>query len=166
MSELKGQALLAYGLDAARSASFERYFIITPDPDPRATLARRFGFEVIDNPSPESGQGASLARAISHLWDLGIREVCVCLGDMPFVTGAYLNKLRALSGPSDIVFSHTENGDQPPAIFKQEAMQALTRLDQDQGARKLDWSGYNISRLPLPPELAFDFDRPDDFKNF
>ena len=161
LADLKGQALLAYSLDAVRSADFENRFIICPEPDPRAILARNFGFNVIANSEPEAGQGASISLGAKYLRANGFDAVCILLGDMPFVTPEYLKQIQAMSG--DIVFSRTNNKEQPPAIFRGDALEILTTLSGDQGASQLDLSPFTVSNIDLPGEMEKDFDRPEDF---
>ena len=164
MTDLKGQALLAYCLDAARNAEFDRYFIVTPSGDAKAELARSFGFEVIDNPHPEAGQGSSLSTGVTHLLDSKVEKVCVLLGDMPYVTGDFLRELKSASNKSDIVFSRLNDRNQPPAIFNQKAMSRLTSLQGDKGAQTVNWASLKISNLEICKDLAIDFDTEDDFK--
>ncbi len=161
LADLKGQALLAYCLDTAKTARFDGYLVICPDPDPRAELARSLGFQVIPNPSPEQGQGASIALGAKYCQSAGFEAACILLGDMPFVSAEYLQALSKANG--DIIFSLNNDRDQPPAIFRGEALAALTALSGDQGAKTLDLSAFHITQMDLPDPLAMDFDRPEDF---
>ena len=163
LAELKGQALLAYALDTAKSAPFADYFVITPKNDPRAELARVRGFKVIDNSLPDAGQGASLALGASHIVRADYEAVCVLLGDMPFITPGYLARLIRTSSASDIIFSQNSGLDMPPAIFRGDALLALQNLTGDQGAKHIDLSRFSISRATLPDDMARDMDRPEDF---
>lgn len=162
MAELKGQALLAYCLDTVETAGFQHRFIVCPDPDPRAELARRFGFSVIANQSPEDGQGTSISLGARHVINAGFDTACILLGDMPFITADYLKSLRKMNG--DIVFSQVQDIDQPPAVFRLAALKALTGLSGDKGAGALDLSCFNVSHMKLPAEMSVDFDTEDDFK--
>lgn len=161
LAELKGQALLAYCLDAAKNVDFDGLFVICPDPDPRADLARSLGFTVINNPSPEAGQGASIALGAQHCISDGFDAVCVLLGDMPFVTTEFLKELNQT--PGDIVFSQLDDRDQPPAIFRGSALQKLTDLSGDKGAASLDLSAFAKTHIPLPEGMSVDFDTEEDF---
>lgn len=162
LMDLKGRPLLAYCLDAVRSAQFEHRFIVCPDPDLRADLARDFDFAIIPNPYPVAGQGATIALGATYLVANGFDTICILLGDMPFVTSEYLTTMRDLDG--DIVFSHAQGKDQPPALFRHDAMRMLTQLTGDQGARSLDLSQFEISSLDLPAEMSVDFNTEEDFK--
>lgn len=163
MAEVKGQALLAYCLDAARGVNFDGYYVVTPDPDPRASLARSLGFKVIHNPTPEAGQGASIAAGVKALVDQGYDAVCILLGDMPMITSKFIERLKRASD-TEIIFSRANHRDGPPAIFKGSALGALMSLTGDKGARSIDLSNFNIDVLDMPPELAIDFDTPEDFQ--
>lgn len=163
LANLKGQALLAYCLDTARHAGFDALFAVCPDPDPRADLARSFGFSVINNPNPLAGQGASLALGAGYLIEAGFNAACILLGDMPMITAEYLNILKAKSTEADIVFSRIDNRVQPPSIFRGEALKILTELSGDQGARSLGLSKFRILYQDIEPEMACDFDSEEDF---
>ncbi len=162
LAELKGQALLAYCLDAARESGFDGLYVVSPDPDPRADLARRHGFRVISNPAPEAGQGASLALGSRYVIEKGFDAVCILLGDMPMVLSDYIREL--CREPGDIVFSEVNGLDQPPAVFRHKALYSLTQLSGDKGAKSLDLSEFTITRLSLPEEMSVDFDHPSDFQ--
>jgi len=164
LANLKGQALLSYVLDAARKASFDGYCVIVPDPDPRADLARRHGFEIIENPAPENGQGASLAHGAEYLIETGFKSACILLGDMPMITSDYIEKLQKHAKSFDVTFSQVDKREQPPAIFKHGALQALTGLTGDQGAKNLDLSRFSCGFIELPSFMAADYDKPLDFE--
>jgi len=161
LTDLKGQALLAYSLDTARETGFDGLFVICPDPDPRADIARSFGFDVIPNPSPEAGQGATIALGAKHCQSAGFDAACILLGDMPFVTSHYLRRLKRQNG--DIIFSRSGSCHQPPAIFRGPAIKALTQLSGDNGAKTLELSNFHIEYINLPEEMARDFDLRSDF---
>lgn len=163
LAELKGQALLAYCLDTAQQTGFSAYFVVTPKSDPRADLARKAGFEIIDNENPESGMGHSLALGAQQVIKDGYDSACILLGDMPFITAKYLKRLKASFPGQDAVFSESDHRNQPPAIFKGQALIRLSQLKGDQGASALDFSDLNLGLIKLPPEMSQDFDRVEDF---
>jgi len=163
MATLKGQALLAYCLDAAKGALFDGYFVVTPDPDPRADLARSFGFTIIPNSIAEAGQGVSISAGVSEIIDKGFESICLLLGDMPFVTSDYLRKLKSHAPDSDIIFSQVNTQNQPPAIFRGQALRTLKNLSGDRGANSLDLANFAISHMEMSEAMAKDFDLATDF---
>jgi len=164
LAELKGKALLAYCLDAAKMAGFDGLYVITPQHDPRAELAMSRGYTIIDNPAPKAGQGASIAYGATYMLQQSYDAAVILLGDMPFVTAAYLKNLKRHKPNADIVFSTHHDRRQPPAIFNRKALAMLTELTGDKGAQSLDLSDLDIDVFELPDELARDFDKTDDFK--
>ena len=163
MENLKGQALLAYCLDAAIEAEFEAYFIVTPENDPRARLAKSRGFTVIDNPHASDGMGNTIALGARHILAQGYDSVCILLGDMPFISGDYLKSLKSSARGFDAFFSHSQNRNHPPATFGVSALNRLTLLSGDKGASAIDFSGLKTSALDLPGDMAKDFDLASDF---
>jgi len=164
MADLNGRVLLAHTLDTARQVEFGGYFIVTPDPDPRAELGRRRGFSIIANLSPEAGQGASLALGARYLLASGFNQACILLGDMPFISPEYLRELIMRSTDFDIIFSHIDDRDQPPAVFSKNALDVLTTLTGDKGARSADLSSFSIGHQDLPANMAPSYDTQKDFK--
>jgi len=162
LAMLNGKPLLAHCLENVQGAGFDDVFMVCPDPDPRADLARRLGFKVIPNPDPQTGQGASIALGASFLLAKGYDSVCIILGDMPFISSRYFKEIQET--PGDIVFSRANDKDQPPAIFRGNALRALTQLSKDRGAKSLDLSSFEITLMDLPPEMSVDFDTEEDFK--
>ncbi len=163
LADLNGQTLLAYCLDTAASVPFDGRFVVTAD-DGRAELAKARSFNVIQNQNPEDGMGASLTCGVRHILDAEYDEVCVLLGDMPFVTPQYIKKLIKGSARFDVTYSQNEDRLMPPAIFKGQVLQSLTQLSGDKGAQSLDLSRYNIGHVELPDEMARDMDEPHDFE--
>ena len=162
LADLKGQALLAYCLDTAQSVSFSQRFALTSDDEP-AELARARGFEIIHNLTPEDGMGASLSFGVQRILDAGYDKACILLGDMPFVTASYIQKLIKSSNRSDITYSQNQGREMPPAIFRGGALRALVQLKGDKGAQSLDLSDFEIGHTELPDEMARDIDKPNDF---
>jgi len=131
---------------------------ICPADSPRRGLFAEHGFEIIDNPHPEQGMGASLALGASRAMTLGADAMLVCLADMPYVTREHLLSLLAVDAAA--VVTESSGVRTPPAVFARELFSELFALGGDQGARHLLKSAATVAEAPA---LMRDFDTLADF---
>lgn len=127
-------------------------------PDALADL----GFEIVVNPSPEAGQGSSLALAIKSALAAKANGALVTLADMPFVSRRHLDAMIARwhLDLESIVASVAIPYFGPPALFPSSRFAELTALSGDRGARHLL---ANATLIPAGPDELRDFDVPADF---
>ena len=137
-----------------------RIAIVPPAPSLRRDLLAERGFELVENPDPQQGMGASLALGAQRAMQLGAEALLVCLADMPNVTGAHLTALLAAAGDSDAVATGFDNSRGPPAVFGHRLFADLASLDGDHGAKHLL---ANAALVMAPPGLSRDFDTSTDF---
>ena len=99
MADFKGKPLVKHVIDAAVNIPFaERFAVIPKSSEQRRKLFNYEGYSVIENGSPEVGQGESLRLAAVTAQARGHKAICVMLGDMPFIdTNDVSNLLRNLS---------------------------------------------------------------------
>lgn len=137
-----------------------RIAIVPPAPSPREALFRERGFELVANPDPQQGMGASLALGAQRATELGAAALLVCLADMPNITATHLAQLIDAAGDSDAVATGFDGSRGPPVIFARRLFPDLAALSGDHGAKHL------LARARLiaaPPGLMRDFDTPTDF---
>jgi YrbI family 3-deoxy-D-manno-octulosonate 8-phosphate phosphatase len=92
-----GKALLAWTIEAARSATTIDRVLVSTDDNEIATVARQFGADVIDRPAEISGDSASSELALLHALDyLEATE-----GHVPHLV-AFLQCTSPLTAPEDI----------------------------------------------------------------
>ena len=163
LSAVQGHPLLAHVLDLAASSSCEDSYIVCAEGSHEiTTVIDRYKAKPIFNPAPEIGQGQSLALGISHLAKRPFDGVIVLLGDMPFVPASHIQNLINKSASSDIVWSAVNGRDQAPTLFMRPVFEALETLNGDKGARSLDLSRFQQSRIELLAENARDIDTQSD----
>lgn len=129
---------------------------------PLASALESSGFRRIVNAKPEAGLSRSLALGAQHATRRGAEAMLVCLGDMPFVTTAHLDRLvAAFAGAKGQACIASQNGPirMPPAIFPKSRFPELMALTGDQGARLLLRDAIGV---PADPRLLADIDTPDD----
>ncbi len=137
-----------------------RIAIVPPAPSRRRELFAERGFELVTNPDPQQGMGASLALGAQRAAELDAEALLVCLADMPNITAAHLRALLAAAGNSDAVATGFDNSRGPPVIFARRLFPDLASLSGDHGAKHLL---ANAALVAAPPDLARDFDTSADF---
>jgi molybdenum cofactor cytidylyltransferase len=158
---LAGKPLAAHIADMLAAMPLaHRLAVCPPEPSARADLFRARGFELIPNPEPQRGMASSLALGAQRALDLGADALLVCLADMPNVTGDHLLRLIAAAATSDTAATVFAGTRSPPAIFTRRLFAELAALSGDHGARHLL---AQATLIEAPPELAQDFDTPEDF---
>ena len=108
------------------------------DDSPLASMLEASGFTKIVNMQPEAGLSHSLALGARKAMQCEADAMLVCLGDMPFVTTAHLDRLIAAFGSAEgqaCVASQNDQIRMPPAIFPKSHFPDLLALTGDQGAR-------------------------------
>ena len=163
LSLVNGKPLISHVLEIAASSPCEDIFVVCAEgSDIVSDSCQAHNARVIFNPNPETGQGQSLALGMSHVMNQAVDGVCILLGDMPFVPASHIDNLINLSTASDIVWSSVQGQDQVPAIFMRPVFDALASLSGDRGARSLDLSHFQQSRIALLAENARDIDTQSD----
>lgn len=153
-----GKPLAAHVADTLQLLTFSERLAICPARDTaREALFRARGFEIVANPDPARGMGASLALAARRALALEADALLVCLADMPAVTAAHLRHLIGVE--AEIVATEAAGTRMPPALFGRRHLPVLLALSGDQGARDL-LRGAAV--VPAPPALAKDVDEPSD----
>ena len=117
-------------------------------------------------PKAHLGMGHSLAHGIDQVRDWS--GAAICLADMPFHRAETLSTLtrcfRQTSRPSPIIVPM--HGGQPghPVIFHRNHFDALSKLEGDQGARRIiDDSAEHLVKIELDdPGIVQDIDQPED----
>jgi molybdenum cofactor cytidylyltransferase len=137
-----------------------RIAIVPPAPSARRELFAERGFELVTNPEPREGMGASLALAAHRAMELDAEALLVCLADMPNVTGAHLMRLIEASESNDPVATGFDGSRGPPVVFSSRLFPELAAISGDHGAKHLLASARLIA---TPPGLARDFDTRGDF---
>jgi len=137
-----------------------RIAIVPPAPSPRRELFAEHRFELVTNPDPHHGMGASLALGAQRATELDAEALLVCLADMPNITAAHLMALLAAGENSDAVATRFDDTRGPPVLFARRLFSDLAAVTGDHGAKHLL---ANAALVAAPPGLARDFDTSADF---
>jgi molybdenum cofactor cytidylyltransferase len=156
LAEIDGQAMVNRVVAAARASSADPLLVVVGhEADKlRATIGDS-GVRFVDNPAYAEGLSTSLARAIAALDD-SVDGVVVCLGDMPRVSAATIDRLIAAFDPLEgrAICVATHNGKRGnPMIFARRFFDEVREISGDLGAKHLT-GAY--------PELTCDVEMTED----
>ncbi len=140
LAEIDGQAMVNRVVAAARASSADPLLVVVGhEADKLRAAIGDGGVRFIDNPAYGEGLSTSLARAIAAL-DESVDGVVVCLGDMPRVSAATIDRLIAAFDPLEgrAICVATHNGKRGnPMIFARRFFDEVRELSGDLGARHL-----------------------------
>jgi molybdenum cofactor cytidylyltransferase len=138
--EIDGKPMVARVLDAVRGAEVDPVIVVLGhQPDQvRAALADH-DVTLVENPDYAMGLSTSLARGLAVL-PLKIDGVIVCLGDMPDVTTAHIERLIEAFAPDEgrDICVPTFNGKRGnPVLWARHYIDEIANVSGDVGARHL-----------------------------
>lgn len=163
----KGHPILSYaaGLFSA-STKFFRLAVTLEDAPAKLDILEANNWKVVYNPTPENGQGSSIAVGIKYLLGIpGIDRALIILGDMPLVDEAYLNSLLKALGQDDAVISQIQSTLCPPVIFRRSVFASLSSLTDDTGAKSLFKALPQKSVMQMPQKMSLDIDTISDLES-
>ncbi len=140
LAEIDGQAMVNRVVAAVHASRAESIIVVIGhEADKLRAAIGDDGVRFVDNPDYAKGLSTSLARAIAELDDT-IDGVVVCLGDMPRVTAAAIDRLIAAFDPLEgrAICVPTHNGKRGnPMIFARRFFDEVREISGDFGARQL-----------------------------
>lgn len=168
MSALHGRPVLSFAASSLVGRPVgARLAVVGVHQSARRALLAEAGWTLVDNPVPEAGQGAALARAAAAASALAqpAAMLLVTLADMPCVPDAHLEALIAACGSDvDAVVSKAGDLTGPPAAFSSRALSLLQTLTGDQGAKPLLAQLRTVRHVGIDARRLADVDTPEDLK--
>ncbi|HEX6960079.1 MAG TPA: molybdopterin-binding/glycosyltransferase family 2 protein [Ferrovibrio sp.] len=165
LAEIDGKPVIRHVVEAALASSARPILLVVGHQAEAIRQAAGTGdFSVVDNPAYKEGLAASLRAGLTAL-PPGLDGVLICLGDMPDVGPAALEKLIAAFNPTEgrAICLPTHDGKRGnPTLWGLQFLPDLLRLEGDTGARSLfgpyaDW----ICEVPVnEPGILLDYDTP------
>ena len=167
LSLLHGQPLLAWPLRAALASGAPRVLLVLGPQAPAisAALAAHPRLELSQNPDHARGMGTSLALAAAWAARLGAAGLVVILGDQPLLRPWAIAAVAqaAAQSPAGAAAAMAQGRRGHPVALASRHFNALSALDQDQGARALlDGLGAGLPLVPAPANSDLDVDTPAD----
>ncbi len=164
LEQVRGRALLADRIEAARAASKQVFVTLPPAPHPRYAVAG--GAQPIPVPDARSGMGASLRAGIRAL-PANTSHVMVLLADMPDLTTADL--CAVAQGGQGLAWRGATQEGLPghPIVFAAPLFTDLCALSGDSGGRSVLDALTSVPLIRLAGERArTDLDTPDAWKRW
>lgn len=163
MALLDGQPVLAHTAKVAMGVGFSQCIAVVPqDHLARQDLLNSLGVELVMNPSPELGQGGSLALGAKTLRTRLIDGVIVLLADMPFIRVSDLQEILSNIRDQKAMICEADGQRTPPVYFARSCFEALSQLKGDDGGKSVLSTLAHVDILPLQSEAARDIDHQTD----
>lgn len=164
---LHGKPVLRHVLDAVRRPGLHQRLLVTAPGSRLPALAAGEPVQTIINARHHEGMGSSIAAGMAALSPCD--GVFILLGDMPFLTPALLETLRARLGEEprpDIVAPTFEGRRGHPVLFAPSCFTELAGLEGDRGGAGLIASGrYRVALCPVSTAAILrDIDTPEDLR--
>jgi molybdenum cofactor cytidylyltransferase len=166
LAEIDGAPMVVRVADAVLRSKAAPVIVVTGHEAERVHAAlgeRKLGF--VHNADYEEGLASSLRRGLSALPD-DVDGVLVCLGDMPRVKPAQLDRLIAAFNPVEgraicVPTSHGKRGN--PVLWSRRFFAEMQRLAGDQGARQLIGQHHEVVvEVEMDDDgVLIDIDSPD-----
>jgi molybdenum cofactor cytidylyltransferase len=140
LADLGGKPMIRRTVEAVAASSADRVIVVTGrDADAVAGALTGLPIETIHNADFAQGLSTSLKRGLAAVPD-DADAVLVCLGDMPRVTPAAINRLIAAFSPAEhrsiaVPVFGAERGN--PVLWGRQHFAALAALEGDRGGRGL-----------------------------
>lgn len=169
LAEIGGRSLVRHVVEAAL-ASRARPVIVVTGHASEALRAALAGLDVAfaHNDDHANGLSTSLRSGLAALPD-GTEGALVLLADMPFVTGAVLDRLVEAfekGGRSSIIVPTAGGRRGNPVLWPQRLFPALMAIEGDKGGRDLlDRPGEATIFIEIGEAAARDLDTPEELRN-
>jgi len=158
MADFRGKPLVQHVIDTVKDIPFAESFVVIPAASiRRRVLFEQQGFTLIENATPKAGQGSSLKLAAQAVLANGHSAICIMLGDMPFVKNKDIFNLLQNLSDKDRAISCCNETLLPPAVFTEESLIELSKIDSEHGAKGLFNSG-DFYKHVLSESAARDID--------
>ncbi|MBL8908512.1 MAG: molybdopterin-binding/glycosyltransferase family 2 protein [Rhizobiales bacterium] len=164
--DFRGKPLIRVTVEAVLGSAASPVVVVTGNQaeDVRAALD---GLDVViaDNPDYAQGLSTSLRTGLAAL-PADVAGAVVCLGDMPLVEPAVIDRLIAAFSPAEgrLICVPTYDGKLGnPVLWGREFFAEMSQLSGDRGARSLlDAHGEQLVEVPVSGDaILVDIDTPD-----
>lgn len=153
-ADLCGQPLISHVIETAQQVEFGEIFLVS-------NRTSGEGCVLIENESPEAGQGHALRRGLKAARMADWEYSMILLGDMPLVSPDFIKDMIQKNHKKQSSISVSETSRMPPALFYLDVIDEILCQSPERGARDL-FDQFPLRTVKLPPESALDIDTPGD----
>lgn len=166
LATVGGKPLLRHTVESAIASKADPVIVVVGH-DGNRLRAALAGLPVliVDNPDYAEGLSSSLRAGISAL-PSDVQAALICLGDMPKIAPALLNRLIDCHAPLEgrgIIVPTSDGKRGNPVLWDNAFFGAMAALTGDSGARRLiDQHPEQLCEVPVgDPAVLYDVDTPD-----
>ncbi len=166
LAPFRGKQLLRHAVEAACASRADPVIVTTgADADLISAAVAELEVVCVHAPDHAQGQSASLRAGIAAVPG-PCAGALICLGDMPFLAGADLDRLIAAFDPEERALCAAQAGDRlgAPALFGRRFFPELLGLSGDRGARGL-LKKYGAFPVPFAAPRLAGIDAEEDLPN-
>jgi molybdenum cofactor cytidylyltransferase len=163
MARLGHKHLIDHSADVIASLPVLARVAVCP-PDHHNIRDRLAGsFVLALNEKPRHGLGHSIAVGVQVALQFKPAAIVVCMGDMPFTEPWLIEALTTKLGEADIVHAGAPGRLHPPTAFAAACFDQLSKLDGDDGAKRIiGQGGFRVLGLHAPSPLLLDVDTREE----
>ncbi len=162
----KDSTLLGNALKMAKmSKSAQVFCVLGANKDEIQQKVDFLDIEIIENKEWNDGLGKSIAVGVATIQkNSEYNSILVMLGDQPFITSRYLDKMisKFNENQSPVIVTNYSGKPGVPALFPHKNFSELIKISGDSGAKSILKNHANI--IKLEAENTFDVDSPEDYK--
>ncbi|ACT59118.1 nucleotidyltransferase family protein [Hirschia baltica] len=165
LAEINAKTILEHTIESfSELSAVKKLAVVGSQQYQRSNLLKQKGWNIVENPNPELGQGHSIALAAIHIvTSKKPTDVLICLADMPLIPAHHFKKLKdARDEQAEIIYTQTDDYIGPPALFRAHLLPTLQLLTGDTGAKSILPANTQTKRIPLHSDLALDIDTEHD----
>lgn len=164
---IEGRAVVRMAVDNVLAAGIERIVVVSgTEHEAIAEALAGLPVQFAINPTPEAGQGSSIAVGIAALPE-SVRAALVVLGDQPFVSPEVIPSLVAAFARTGqpIVAPRYSDGRGNPVLFARAMFPELMQLGGDRGARAvIERDPSRVAVVDFDTSMPADIDTPEDYE--
>lgn len=125
-----------------------------------------YALDILINENWQAGMGSSIALAAKQLLKSNVDGVLIVLADQPNVDSHFLNSLMRRFHPEKNTIIATNYGDGAgvPVLFDQTYIEKLSRLEGDQGAKRIIQEAVEFVTSVTPDFRLTDIDTPEAYE--
>lgn len=169
--KINDRTLLSHVTKVATDANADHVVVVLgANNHAHVEVIRSSNVEIVINKEWKTGMGSSLKTGLAYLRtrDPDLEAVLVMVCDQPKLTTQHLQQLieKFTRKEKGIIASYYGQMPGVPAIFDRRYFDAITSLENNEGAKKIILRNPADTMMIEFPDGSIDLDTPDDYQRF